>query len=400
MHLGFTEEEQMILDTVREFVETELRPIAHRLDDEGIVPVAAVRLMQEMGLFGLMIPEEHGGSRVSTSCYAGVIEEISRVCGAVAIILSVHNSVAAFPILRFGTDEQKHSYLPRLATNWIGAFSLTEPDAGSDAARLRLKVERLGKDGKPLLPGAQLSDVAHYRLNGTKAFVTNGSIADLFLVLGRTAEVPEAPHRGITALLVEKGTPGISVGKLEDKMGLRASDTAELVFRDCTVDAMQRLGAEGEGFKIAMMSLDNGRSGVGAQATGIARGAFEEALKYAQERRQFDHPLAYFQSVQFALADMQTKLDAARLLVHRAAWMKDQGLPHTKEAAMAKLFASRIANEVCSAALQIHGGYGYIKDYAVERLYRDARITEIYEGTSEMQRIVIARQLLGGKGGA
>jgi alkylation response protein AidB-like acyl-CoA dehydrogenase len=399
VHLGFTEEEQMILDTVREFVEAELRPIAHRLDKDGAVPVAAVRLMQEMGLFGLMIPEEHGGSRVSTSCYAGVIEEISRVCGAVAIILSVHNSVAAFPILRFGTEEQKRSYLPRLAANWIGAFSLTEPEAGSDAARLRLKVERLGKDGKPLLPGAPLSEVARYRLNGTKAFVTNGTIADLFLVLGRTAEVPEAPYKGITAFLVEKGTPGISVGKLEDKMGLRASDTAELVFRDCTIDAAQRLGAEGEGFKIAMMSLDNGRIGVGAQATGIAQGAFEEAVTYAQERRQFDHPLAYFQSVQFTLADMKTKLDAARLLVHRAAWMKDHGLPHTKEAAMAKLFASRIANEVCSAALQIHGGYGYIKDYAVERLYRDARITEIYEGTSEMQRIVIVRQLLGGKGG-
>jgi alkylation response protein AidB-like acyl-CoA dehydrogenase len=399
VHLGFTEEERMILDTVREFVEVELRPIARRLDREGAVPVAAVRLMQEMGLFGLMIPEEHGGSRVSTSCYAGVIEEISRVCGAVAIILSVHNSVAAFPILRFGTDEQKRSYLPRLATNWIGAFSLTEPEAGSDAARLRLKAERLGKDGEPLLPGAPLSEVARYRLNGTKAFVTSGTIADLLLVLGRTAEVPEAPYRGITAFLVEKGTPGIAVGKLEDKMGLRASDTAELVFRDCTIDEAQRLGAEGEGFKIAMMSLDNGRIGVGAQATGIAQGAFEEAVKYAQERRQFDHPLAYFQSVQFLLADMKTKLDAARLLVHRAAWMKDQDLPHTKEAAMAKLYASRIANEVCSAALQIHGGYGYIKDYAVERLYRDARITEIYEGTSEMQRIVIVRQLLGGKGG-
>jgi alkylation response protein AidB-like acyl-CoA dehydrogenase len=397
VHLGFTEEEQMILATVREFVEVELRPIAHRLDEEGTVPVAAVRLMQEMGLFGLMIPEEHGGSRVSTSCYAGVIEEISRVCGAVAIILSVHNSVAAFPILRFGTDEQKRSYLPRLATGWIGAFSLTEPEAGSDAARLRLKVERLGKDGRPLLPGAPLAEVAGYRLNGTKAFVTNGTIADLFLVLGRTAEVPEAPYRGITAFLVEKGTPGISVGKLEDKMGLRASDTAELVFRDCVIDAGQRLGAEGEGFKIAMMSLDNGRIGVGAQATGIAQGAFEEAVKYAQERRQFDHPLAHFQSVQFVLAEMKTKLDAARLLVHRAAWMKDRGLPHTKEAAMAKLFASRIANEVCYAALQIHGGYGYIKEYPVERLYRDARITEIYEGTSEMQRIVIARQLLGGR---
>jgi alkylation response protein AidB-like acyl-CoA dehydrogenase len=399
VHLGFTEEERMILDAVREFVRIELKPIARQLDAEGAVPLGAVGLMQEMGLFGLMIPEEHGGSRVSTSCYAGVIEEISRTCAAVAIILSVHNSVGAFPILRFGTDRQKESYLPRLAASWIGAFALTEPGAGSDAARLRLKVERLGADGEALLPGAPVPAVARYRLNGTKAFVTNGSIADLFLVMGRTAEVPEAPHRGITAFLVERGTPGVSVGKLEDKMGLRASDTAELVFRDCEIDATQRLGAEGEGFKIAMMSLDNGRIGVGAQAVGIARGAFEAAAEYARERRQFDSPLVHFQAVQFMLADMQTKLDAARLLVHRAAWMKDHGLPHTKEAAMAKLFASRIANEVCYAALQIHGGYGYIKEYDVERFYRDARITEIYEGTSEMQRIVIARQLLGGKGG-
>ncbi len=400
MNLGFSEEEQMILDTVREFVAAELSPIARQLDEEGEVPLAVVRQMQEMGLFGLMIPEEHGGSRVSTSCYAGVIEEISRVCGAVAIILSVHNSVSAFPILRFGTDRQKQDYLPRLAGEWIGAFSLTEPEAGSDAARLRLKVERLGRDGRPLLPGASLSDVASYRLNGTKAFVTNGSIADLFLVMGRTAEVAEAPHRGVTAFLVERTTPGISAGKLEDKMGLRASDTAEVVFRDCVIDAGQRLGAEGEGFKIAMMSLDNGRIGVGAQAVGIAQGALSAAVQYAQERRQFERPLSAFQAIQFMIADMKVKVDAARLLVHRAAWLKDQGLPHTKEAAMAKLYASRIANEVCSTALQIHGGYGYIKEYAVERLYRDARITEIYEGTSEMQRLVIARQLLGGKSGA
>jgi alkylation response protein AidB-like acyl-CoA dehydrogenase len=397
LHLHFTEEEQMILDTVREFVEGELRPIAQRLDEEGRVPLEAVRQMQEMGLFGLMIPEEHGGSRVSTSCYAGVIEEISRACGAVAIILSVHNSVSAFPILAFGTEAQKKNYLPRLAADWIGAFSLTEPEAGSDAARLRLKVERLGKDGAPLALSAPIDEVVAYRLNGTKAFVTNGSIADLYLVLGRTAEEPAAPHRGITAFLIEKGTPGLAVGKLEHKMGLRASDTAELIFTDCVINARQRLGAEGAGFKIAMQSLDNGRIGVGAQALGIAQGAFEEAVRYAQERRQFDHALNHFQAIQFMLADMKTKLDAARLLVHRAAWMKDHGLPHTKEAAMAKLFSSRIANEVCYAALQIHGGYGYIKEYAVERYYRDVRITEIYEGTSEMQRIVIARQLLGGK---
>jgi len=384
MDFDYTEEERTILETVAEFVDAELAPAARRLDEAGEVPLGAIRKLQEMGLFGLLIPEEHGGCRVSTSCYAGVIEAISRVCAALAITLSVHNSVGAFPILRFGTDEQKRRYLPRLAADWIGAFSLTEPEAGSDAARLRLK-------GTPVDGG--------YLLEGTKLFVTNGSIADLFLVFARTGESPGASHRGITAFLVERSAAGLEVGKLEDKMGLRASDTAELVFQECFVPEAQRLGAEGEGFRIAMMSLDNGRIGVGAQAVGIAQGAFDHALAYAEGRRQFGRPIARFQAVQFMLADMKTRLDAARLLVQRAAWLKDHGRPHTKEAAMAKLYGSRTAVEVCHAALQIHGGYGYIKEYPVERLYRDARVTEIYEGTTEMQRLVIARQLLGGKAG-
>jgi alkylation response protein AidB-like acyl-CoA dehydrogenase len=235
-----------------------------------------------------------------------------------------------------------------------------------------------------------------YLLNGTKSFVTNGSIADLYLVMGRTAELPEAPHRGVTAFLVERSLPGVSPGKMEHKTGLRASDTTELVFENCRVPESQRLGAEGQGFKIAMMSLDNGRIGVGAQATGIAQGALEEAAAYAQTRRQFDRPIASFQAVQFMLADMQTQIRAARLLVQNAAWLKDAGEPHGKEAAMAKLFASRMVNRVVHDAVQIHGGYGYTREYAVERYARDARVTEIYEGTSEMQRLVIARHLLRG----
>ncbi len=383
MDLTFAQDEQMILDMVRDFVEAEIRPVARELDEEGRVPIGIIRKMQDLGLFGLMIDEEYGGVGAATTCYAQVIEEISRVCAAVAITLSVHNSVSAFPIQRFGTEQQKRSYLPLLASKWIGAFALTEAEAGSDAARLRLKADRT--DGS-------------YVLNGTKAFVTNGSIADLYLVMGRTADDPAAPHRGITAFLIERTTPGIAPGKLEHKMGIRASDTTELVFQGCALPEAQRLGAEGEGFKIAMMSLDNGRIGVGAQAVGIAQGAFEEALSYAKTRRQFGRALIEFEGIEFMLADMQTQIEAARMLVRRAAWLKDQGVPHTKEAAMAKLFSSQMATRVTHAALQIHGGYGYIKEYPVERYYRDARITEIYEGTSEMQKLVIARSLLGRSG--
>jgi alkylation response protein AidB-like acyl-CoA dehydrogenase len=384
LELTLPEEERMIVETVRDFAEKELRPIARELDEEGRIPIGLVRKMQDLGLFGLMISEEYGGVGVSTACYVRVVEEISRVCAALAITLSVHNSVGAFPIQRFGTGEQRRKYLPLLASKWIGAFALTEAEAGSDAARLRLRAERVEAAGR-----------TDYVLGGTKAFVTNGSIADLYLVMARTAEVPEAPHRGVTAFLVERTTPGMAPGKLEHKMGIRASDTTELVFESCTVPDTQRLGGEGEGFKIAMQSLDNGRIGVGAQAVGIAQGALEEALRYAAERRQFGRALRDFEGIQFYLADMKTQLDAARMLVYSAASLKDRGLAHTREAAMAKLFASQMATRVTHTALQIHGGYGYIKEYAVERYYRDARITEIYEGTSEMQKLVIARSLLG-----
>jgi butyryl-CoA dehydrogenase len=384
MDLELNEEERMIVEMVREFAESELRPIAHELDVEAKVPLNRLRKMQELGLFGLRIPEKYEGAGATASCYVQVVEELSRVCASVAITLSVHNSVGAYPIRKFGSEEQRARYLPKLATSWIGAFALTEAGSGSDAARLQLKAVRDGDS---------------YVLNGSKLFVTNGQIAGLYLILARTAETPEAPHRGVTAFLVERETPGLRVSKLEDKMGIRGSDTAEIVLEECRIPAGQRLGAEGEGFKIAMTSLDNGRIGVGAQAVGIAQGALDEAVRYARERHQFGKPLAEFQAIQFMLADMATQIDAARMLVRHAAWLGDAGKPHIKEAAMAKLYSSQMATRVTHAALQIHGGYGYIKEYPVERYYRDARITEIYEGTSEMQKLVIARQILGNRNG-
>lgn len=386
MNFTWTDEEQMILTTVRDFMEKEVRPIARELDAEKRVPIEQIRALQAQGLFGLMIPEEYGGAEMSTSLYAAVIEEMSKVCAALAIVLSVHNSVGAYPILLFGTDVQKKKYLTRLASDWIGAFCLTETGSGSDAARLRTTAKLEKGDG---VAGVGADDV--YVLDGAKMFVSSGTIADLYLVLARTAETPDAPYKGVTAFLVESGTPGLRVSKTEDKMGLRASDTAEIVLEGCRVPAAQRLGAEGEGFKVAMSALDNGRIGVAAQALGIAEGACDEAVKYAKTRQQFGQPIAEFQAIQFHIADMSTQIEAARALIRRAAWMKDANLPLTKEAAMAKLFASEMATKVCHTALQIHGGYGYIKEYPVERYYRDARITEIYEGATDIQRIVIAR---------
>ncbi|MCA9755648.1 MAG: acyl-CoA dehydrogenase [Candidatus Eisenbacteria bacterium] len=379
MDLTFSDEEKMIIELAREFAEKELRPIAHEIDVEKRVPIEVLRKMQEVGLLGLMIPEEYDGAGVSTACYVQVIEELARVCAAVAIVLSVHNSVGAYPILRFGSDEQRKNYLPRLASDWIGAFCLSEAASGSDASALEL---RATKDGDS------------YVLNGAKLWVTNGSIANLYLVLAKTADIPDRPHRGISAFLVERDTPGITVGKLEDKMGLRASDTAEIHFQDCRVPASALVGEEGIGFKIAMQALDNGRIGVGSQAVGIAQGALEEAVAYAKERVAFGRPIADHQAIQFMIADMETEISAARSLVRRAAWRKDAGLSHGKEAAMAKLYASEMSHRVVHRALQVHGGAGYTKEYAIERYYRDQRVTEIYEGTSEMQRIVIGRAVL------
>ena len=380
MNFEFNDEERMVIELARDFAENELAPRARQLDEEGRAPRELLKKMADVGLFGLVIPTDYDGAGFSTTCYIQVIEELSRFCGAVAITLSVHNSVGAYPIMKFGTEEQKKAFLPRMAAGAIGAFSLTEADSGSDAASLRCRASRDGD---------------HYLIDGAKMWVTNGSIADVYLVLARTAESPEAPHRGITAFLVDRSTPGIAVGKLEDKMGIRASDTAEVRFENCRIPASHRLGDEGGGFRIAMMALDNGRIGVGSQAVGIAQGAFEEAVKHANQREQFGKKLIEHQAIAFLLADMDTQIAAARNLVRHAASLKDAGEPFVQAAAMAKLYASQMANRVAHSAVQIHGGYGYVKEYPVERLYRDARITEIYEGTSEMQRLVIARQLLG-----
>ncbi|MDM7916880.1 MAG: acyl-CoA dehydrogenase family protein, partial [Candidatus Eisenbacteria bacterium] len=359
---------------------------ARALDEERRVPLAEIEKMQELGLFGLLIPGEYGGSGCRAILYARVIEELARACAAVAIILSVSSSVGAFPILLFGTEEQKRRFLPRLAAGAIGAFCLSEADSGSDAASLKLRAEREAEGGDWLL-------------TGTKMWVTNAPHAQVFLVFGRSGSFdPRESHRGITAFLVEGGSEGLTISREEDKMGLRASATAEVVFDRVRVPAANQLGEEGRGFRVAMSALDNGRIGVGGQALGIARASFAEALSYAKVRRQFGRPLSDFEATRLRLAEMDLDVQAAALLVYRAAERKDSGLPYGPHASMAKLYASEAATRVAHAAIQIHGGYGYTKDYPVERYYRDARVTEIYEGTSEMQRIVIARWVLSGEG--
>jgi len=379
VEFALTEEQEMIAQGIREFAQGEIAPRAQEMDAAAEIPGEVLDQMRELGLFGAQIPEAYGGLGLDTVTYAAIIEELSRACAGVAILLSVHASVAAYPLMIHGSEEQRASFLPRLAAGEIGAFCLSEPGSGSDAASLKTSARREGDS---------------YVLNGQKVFVSSGSLASLYLVLARSDPDADPPHRGISAFLVERSTPGLSLGRKEDKMGLRADDTMELFLEDCRVPEAQRLGEEGAGFKIAMQSLDNGRIGVGAQAVGIAQAAFEEGRRYAREREQFGRPLIHFQAIQNKLADMATQIEAARMLVRQAAFLKDRQRPFTKEAAMAKLFASEMATRVTHQALQIHGGYGYMKEYAVERYYRDARVTEIYEGTSEMQRLVIARQLL------
>ncbi len=382
MDLALNPEQRMIVQTIREFAQGEIAPRAREMDAQSIMPAEILTQMRDLGLFGAQVPEEYGGLGLDTVTYANIIEELARACAGVSILLSVHCSVAAYPLMVFGNEDQRRRFLPRLAAGEVGAFCLSEPDSGSDAASLKTSARREGD---------------RYVLNGTKVFVSSGSVAGLYLVMARTDPEARPLHRGISAFLVERQTPGLSMGRKEDKMGLRADDTMEIFLEDCPVPAENRLGEEGTGFKIAMKSLDSGRIGVGAQAIGIAQAALDEALSYAKVRQQFGHPLVHFDGVQGKLAEMGTQVVAARLLVHHAAWLKDQGRPYTRQAAMAKLFASEMATHVTHQAQQIHGGYGYMKDYAVERYYRDARVTEIYEGTSEMQRLVIARSLLRGE---
>jgi len=373
----YTEEQRMIRDAARSFATERLAPNAAQWDRDKRLPADIVAEMGALGLLGMMVPEEWGGSYTDYTAYALAIEEIAAGCASCSTLMSVHNSVGCGPILKYGTEAQKSEYLTRLASGEIiGAFCLTEPQAGSEANNL--KTRAVEKDGQ-------------WVLNGNKQFVTNGQRAGLAIVFAVTD--PDLGKRGISAFIVPTATPGFNVNHPEHKMGIRASDTCAISLEDCAIPAANLLGARGEGLKIALSNLEGGRVGIAAQAIGIARAAFDAARSYAHERVQFGRTLNEHQAVAQMLADMQVRINAARLLTHHAARMRTEGLPCLSEASQAKLFASEMAEWVCSKALQIHGGYGYLEDYPVERHYRDARITQIYEGTSEIQRIVIARDL-------
>ncbi|MEM4723496.1 MAG: acyl-CoA dehydrogenase, partial [Candidatus Hadarchaeum sp.] len=366
--------------TVREFAQKELKEKAAVIDQTQEFPWDSVKKMAKLGLLGIIVPEEYGGGGMDFVSLAVAIEEISRVCASTGVITAVNNSLVAYPILTFGTEQQKRTYLPPLCSGEkIGAFGLTEPVAGSDVAGMQSTAARRGD---------------HYVLNGAKRFITNGGEAGIYLVFAYTA--PEKRHKGISAFILERGYPGFKVGKHEETMGIRATANCELIFEDCTVPAENLLGQEGEGFKIAMHTLDVSRIDIGAQAVGLAQGCLDEALRYAKERQQFGKKLSEFQFIQGMLAEMATSIDAARLLVYRSAYLKDTGaLRFSLESSMAKYFASEVAVECARKAVQIHGGYGYSREFPVERFYRDAKVLEIYEGTSQIQKIVIARTLLG-----
>ncbi|KAB2967188.1 MAG: acyl-CoA dehydrogenase [Thermoanaerobaculia bacterium] len=380
MKIELTEEQQLLRDTVRRFAGEVVAPRARELDATGEFPLDFFHAAGELGLAGVYVPEEYGGAGMDVVAYCVAIEEISRVCASSGVILSVNNSLVCDPLLAFGDEQQKREFLaPLAAGRKLGCFALTEPEAGSDAAALRTTARRDGD---------------RYVLDGSKVFITNGTHADVAIVFATVD--PERKHRGIVAFVVPTDAPGFSRGHHEYKLGVQASGTTQLYFEGMVVPAAWRLGAEGDGFKIAMATLDGGRVGIAAQAVGIAQGALEAALSYAKERRQFGRPISDFQAIQFYLADMAMEIDAARLLVYKAAWAKAGGRRYTLEAAQAKLFASEMAQRVTNKALQIHGGYGYTRDYAVERFFRDARITEIYEGTSEIQKLVISDAILKG----
>ena len=379
MDFELTEEQEMIRKMVRDFAEKEIVPVAGEMDEKGEFPWELIRKMAPLGFLGLPIPEEYGGAGVDNVSFAIAMEEIARASGSIAITLDAHVSLACEAILQFGSEEQKRKYLAPLARGEkLGAFALTEPEAGSDAAAIKTRAVLSGDE---------------WVLNGQKVFITNGSIADVVVVAAVTD--PTKGHRGISNFIVEKGTPGFRPGRDEEKMGLKGSVTSQLFFEDCRVPKENLLGKEGEGFKQFLIVLDAGRIAIGAMAVGLAQAALDASIAYAKERVQFGQPIAKFQAIQWMIADMATQLDAARLLVYRAAWLKDRGVRFTREAAMAKLFASEVAERACHAAIQIHGGYGYTKDYPLERYYRDARLCEIGEGTSEIQRLVIARRVLG-----
>ena len=378
MDFALTETHQMIRDTARKFADDKLAPGSIERDEHEEFPHAAVKELGELGFMGMMVPEEWGGAGLDTISYVLAIEEISRVDASAGVIMSVNNSLVCFGINQYGTADQKERYLRDLASGKkLGAFALSEPEAGSDASNQRTTATRNGDA---------------YLLNGTKNWITNGSTADLVLVMAATDR--SKGSKGISTFIVEKGTPGFSVAKKEKKLGIRSSDTVSLSFTECRVPAANRIGEEGDGFRFAMKTLEGGRIGIAAQALGIAQGSLEASVKYAKERKAFDHPIAEFQAIQFKLAEMATQVEGARMLTLKASALKDSGQPFGMEASMAKLYASKIAVQCALEAIQIHGGYGYVREYLVERFLRDAKVTEIYEGTSEIQRIVIARSLL------
>ncbi len=379
MSFPLNEEHRMIEAMVRDFAREQILPGAAERDRTGRFPKEILAQMAELGLLGMTVPQEYGGAGVDSISYCLALKEVAYACASTAVIMSVHNSVACGPIYQFGSDYQKEVYLKRLAKGeLLGCFALTEASAGSDPASQRAVAEK--RDG-------------YYVINGTKVFITNGKNADVAVVTAYTSK--EKKHKGISAFIVEKGANGFSVGKIEDKMGLRASDTAELIFEDVRVPLENRLGDEGDGFKIAMISLDGGRIGIASQAIGIATACLDAAVNYSKQRIQFGRPISQFQAIRWMIADMATEIEASLLLTLSAAHLKDQGRPFTKEASMAKLFASEMAQRAAYKALQIHGGYGYMKDFPVERYYRDVRVLTIYEGTSEIQRTVISREVLG-----
>jgi len=380
MDFTFNEEQKMVIDGARRFAREKLAPVAAELDEKAEVNLKAIKELGKLGYLGMTVPEEYDGSNAGVVAYAASVIEFSKADAGAAVTVSVQNSLVNDAILTFGTEKQKRDFLPKLASGeWIGCFTLTEANSGSDPGSLRTSA---------------IKDDGHFILSGTKNFTTNGGIADVILVFAQTSK--EKGAKGISAFLLTKDTPGFKVGKHENKMGIRSSSTTEMVFDKCRVPAESMLGEENKGLKVALATLDGGRIGIAAQAVGIAEAALEEAVRYAKERVQFGRPISELEGIQFMLAEMATEVEVAKTMLFRVAWMKEiHTVKYTKEAAMIKLYASEMAHRVCHKALQVHGGYGFMKEYKIERLYRDQRITEIYEGTSEIQKCVIARSILG-----
>ncbi|MCT4636837.1 MAG: acyl-CoA dehydrogenase [Bacteroidales bacterium] len=378
MNFSLTKEQMLFQQMIKEFAENEVKPLAAEIDEQERFPVETVEKMAKIGIMGIPIPKKYGGAGGDNLMYSIAVEELSAACATTGVVVSAHTSLCAAPILEHGTEEQKMKYLPKLASGeWVGAFGLTEPNAGTDAAGQQTTA---------------VEDGDNYILNGSKIFITNAEYGHVYVVMAMTDK--SQGTRGITAFIVEKDTPGFSIGKKEKKMGIRGSATCELIFENCVIPKENMLGKIGKGFGIAMKTLDGGRIGIAAQALGIAQGAIDATVGYVKERKQFGRPISGFQNTQFQLADMNTKTEAARMLVRKAAFKKDQKVPYSVDAAMAKLYAAETAMEVTNKAVQLHGGYGYTREYPVERMMRDAKITEIYEGTSEVQRMVISANML------